>query len=120
MPLQSDPTVSYALTQGTRHLGRLLNKKDLLLDNPYNSYRFKGLPPGPISCPRLSCLEAVFYPSTTCYFYFVAARAPKDGHVFSEDYQTHQEFVRQWRQQSKTKTYNEEKGLNTTKIDLLP
>lgn len=67
--LQSDVTVQYAADQ----LGVPFN---LNLDSPYNTYRSKGLPPGPICSPGLDALTAVAHPSTTDYLYFIAG---KDG-----------------------------------------
>ncbi len=73
MPLQADPTVQYALG---RHVTRVLYR-DLEIDSPYNTYRRKGLPPGPIASPGLPSIEAALFPANVPYLYFVAAA---DGH----------------------------------------
>ncbi|MBI5324626.1 MAG: endolytic transglycosylase MltG [Ignavibacteriae bacterium] len=69
MPLQSDPTVLYALKI---HKERVLYK-DLEVDSPYNTYRHIGLPPGPINSPGLKAIEAALNPEVHDYLYFVAA-----------------------------------------------
>ena len=67
--LQFDPTVIYGV--GLRYTGTIY-KKDLLDENPYNSYRHKGLPPTPISTPSLGAIDAVMHPDVNNYIYFVA------------------------------------------------
>ncbi|MBX6333196.1 MAG: endolytic transglycosylase MltG [Gemmatimonadaceae bacterium] len=73
MPLQADPTVQYALGE---HHDRLLYK-DLEVQSPYNTYRNRGLPPGPIASPGRASIEAALYPASVPYLYFVA---DSDGH----------------------------------------
>ena len=68
MLLQADPTIQYIIPGKPR---RLYNK-DLEVDNPYNTYKYKGLPPGPINNPGLAALKAVLNPAETEYFYFVS------------------------------------------------
>tara|TARA_B100001029_G_C15040623_1_gene443345 strand:- start:439 stop:1464 length:1026 start_codon:yes stop_codon:yes gene_type:complete len=68
MLLQADPTIQYIVPGKPR---RLFNK-DLRIDNPYNTYMYKGLPPGPINNPGLSALKAAVEPAKTDYLYFVA------------------------------------------------
>jgi hypothetical protein len=78
MPLQSDPTAIYALTKGEIKddgmgpLGRRLLRKDLEIDSPYNTYKYPGLPPGPICNPGRESIAAVLNPETHNYVYFVA------------------------------------------------
>jgi UPF0755 protein len=82
--LGSDVTVIYA----ARQLGKGF---DTTLDSPYNTYRYKGLPPGPICSPGLSALQAVARPATTNYLYFLAG---KDGKTyFARDYAEHQRNI---------------------------
>lgn len=66
-PLQSDATVNYI--HGTTRLQPTL--KDIDVDSPYNTYRNKGLPPGPISSPSLMSLRAAIFPKSNPYFYFL-------------------------------------------------
>ena len=71
MALDADPSVIYAeLLQGT-YQGSL-HHDDLAVNSPYNTYRFPGLPPGPIGNPGRSALEAALHPETTKFLYFVA------------------------------------------------
>lgn len=83
MLLQTDPTVAYAHGE---HLDRTYYK-DLEIDDPYNTYKYKGIPPGPIATAGKSSIEAVIDPSNTKYLYFLAG---KDGvNHFSETYEEH-------------------------------
>jgi UPF0755 protein len=93
MPLQSDPTIIYALKLEDRYDGNL-RKADLELDSPYNTYRVPGIPPGPIASPGEAALDAVLHPADTPYLYFVARN---DGsHQFSATYAEHIAAVRQY------------------------
>jgi UPF0755 protein len=73
MLLQADPTVQYALG---KHVSRVLYK-DLTIDSPFNTYKYKGLPPGPIASPGRPSIEAALYPANVPYQFFVAY---PDGH----------------------------------------
>ncbi len=75
MPLQTDPTVLYALGE---HKDRVLYK-DLEVDSPYNTYQNVGLPPGPIANAGTVSMEAALHPDETDYLYFLAS---KDGKVY--------------------------------------
>ena len=87
MRLQADPTVQYA--HGT-HIARLLYK-DLEIDSPYNTYRYTGLPPGPIASPGRASIVAALNPASVPYRYFVAHL---DGHhEFHVDYASHERAV---------------------------
>lgn len=95
MPLQCDPTVIYAITQGEK-LSRPLLKDDLKIDSPYNTYKYKGLPIGPIACPGKASILAALSPEKTEALYFVANG--KGGHNFSNTLQQHNNSVQEWRQ----------------------
>lgn len=94
MPLQCDPTVIYALMQGEK-LDRPLLKADLQIASAYNTYKVKGLPPGPIACPGKASILAVLNPAPTQSLYFVANG--QGGHTFASNLNDHNVNVRQWR-----------------------
>ena len=99
MPLQCDPTVIYALTQGMGELGRNLTKADLQTPSPFNTYHSKGLPPSPIAHPGLSAIKATLRPTPTQNLYFVADG--KGGHVFASTLGAHQKNHALWRRINK-------------------
>ncbi len=82
-PLQADATLSYALKKG----GVNLTKKDKEADTPYNTYKFKGLPPAPISNPGIESLEAAANPLETSYWFYLSA--PSGETYFSETLKEH-------------------------------
>jgi UPF0755 protein len=85
IPLQADPTVQYALGE---HQARLLYAHiDSVADNPYNTYRHRGLPPGPIGSPSERGIDATLYPADVKYLYFVAR--PDGSHVFTSSLEEH-------------------------------
>ena len=90
MPLQCDPTVIYALQMDDEYNGTL-TLRDLHLNSPYNTYRYKGLPPGPIGNPGEVALAAAFHPADTDYLYFVANT--QGGHFFASTLAEHNENV---------------------------
>lgn len=93
MLLQIDATVIYGLGEGKEHMTRVLYS-DLEKDNPYNTYKNAGLPPGPIASPGRNSIEAALYPEDHDYFYYVLG---DDGHVFSKTYDEHQRNVNRYR-----------------------
>ena len=88
MKLQSDPTVIYALG---KDFDGDIKRKDLRIDNPYNTYRYKGLPPGPISIVSEESLEAALNPEETDFLYFVSMN--NGFHKFSKNLTEHNEAV---------------------------
>lgn len=94
MKLQTDPTVIFALTQGKSDLGRSLKRKDLLIDSPYNTYKYYGLPPEPICNPGKEAIFAAARPADTDYLYFVATG--DGGHNFSKSLSEHNKNVKNW------------------------
>lgn len=94
MKLQADPTVNYCFGY---KLKRIL-KRHLEVDNPYNTYKYEGLPPGPISCPPKSCLEAVLNPEKHNYLYFCADPSFNGSHRFAATYEEHMANARAFQQ----------------------
>ena len=93
MKLDADPTVIYPVTKGNP-LGRRILKSELDADNPYNTYRRAGLPPGPIANPGKASIEAVLHPAQTKALYFVADGT--GGHVFAETLAEQNANVAKW------------------------
>ena len=93
MPMQADPTVVYALQKARRYDGNI-RREDLGLDSPYNTYRYPGLPPGPIASPGKASLEAALLPADVPFLYFVSRN---DGsHVFAKTLADHNTNVRKF------------------------
>ena len=87
MMLQSDATIQYALDEHKEEF----SIEDTKLDSPYNTYQHEGLTPGPIGNPGLASIEAVLYPATTDYLYFVA---DSEGHNhYSVTYDEHLKVI---------------------------
>ena len=93
-PLQCDPTVAYALTLAGVYTGKL-DSAALHFASPYNTYRNKGLPPGPIANPGEAALRAALDPPPTEDFYFVANT--QGGHFFSKTLKEHNRNVARYR-----------------------
>jgi UPF0755 protein len=93
MGLQCDPTVIYALMLAGRYDGNI-RRDDLQIDSPYNTYRYSGLPPGPIAAPGEASLRAAANPADVPYIYFVSRG---DGsHVFSTTLDEHNRNVNEF------------------------
>ena len=96
MPLQCDPTVIYALERVGKFDGNL-RRDDLAFDSPYNTYRYPGLPPGPIAAPGKASLEAAAHPADADYLYFVSRN---DGsHAFARTLDEHNRNVQRYQVQ---------------------
>jgi UPF0755 protein len=93
MPLQADPTVIFAIQQTGTYTGNLRHD-DLMVDSPYNTYRYPGLPPGPIASPGRASLDAAVHPAESDALYFVSRN---DGsHVFAKTLDEHNRNVQQY------------------------
>ena len=93
MGMQADPTVVYALMKAGKYDGNI-RREDLNFDSPYNTYRYPGLPPGPIAAPGRASLEAALSPADVPYLYFVSRN---DGsHVFAATLKEHNANVYQY------------------------
>ncbi|MDX1592261.1 MAG: endolytic transglycosylase MltG, partial [Balneolaceae bacterium] len=90
MPLQADPTVLYALGERRRLLF-----EDYQYQHPYNTYLYRGLPPGPITNPDESSIDAVLNPEDHGYYYMVAT--PDGTHRFSRTFEEHRQASDEWR-----------------------
>jgi len=89
-PLQCDPTVQYAM-ELAGHAEKNVQPADLRLESPYNTYRYRGLPPGPIANPGEASLRAAMAPAQTDFLYFVAN--DRGGHFFSRTLEEHNRNV---------------------------
>ena len=96
MPLQTDPTVIYGITQGKGVLGRGLRRSELRAETPWNTYVINGLPPTPIANPGRASLMAAAQPVDSDYLFFVADGT--GGHAFAVTLAEHNENVARWRQ----------------------
>ena len=93
MAMQADPTVVYALVKAGTYDGNI-RKRDLSFDSPYNTYKYAGLPPGPIASPGRAALEAALAPADVDYLYFVSRN---DGsHAFAETLAKHNANVQEY------------------------
>jgi UPF0755 protein len=93
MPMQADPTVIYAMQKAGKYNGNI-RRDDLQIESRYNTYRYAGLPPGPIASPGLAALQAAIRPADVRYLYFVSRN---DGtHAFAETLAEHNRNVSKW------------------------
>lgn len=101
MRLQTDPTVIYAITDGSMDLKRRLTHADLRADHPFNTYTRKGLPPAPICNPGRDSILAVLKPMKTDEIYFVADGT--GGHTFSKTFRQHKRNIAAWKRARRQK-----------------
>lgn len=94
MALAADPSVIYAALLAGRYRGTIY-ASDLQFDSPYNTYKFPGLPPGPIANPGVASLQAAMHPAHTDFLYFVSDN--KGHHRFARDLQEHARNVAAYR-----------------------
>lgn len=106
MPLQADPTVIYAIKEQSGDFKQTIKRvlyKDLELDSPYNTYKYAGLPPGLITMPDISSIDAVLNYEKHDYYYFVADITNFGYHKFAKNLSQHnrnrEEYVRWINQQ---------------------
>src|SRR5208283_1016640 len=94
MPLAADPSVIYAALLAGRYRGTIY-QSDLQFDSPYNTYKYPGLPPGPIASPGAASLEAAMHPRKSEFFYFVSDN--NGHHRFSRSAAEHAKNVTAYR-----------------------
>lgn len=105
--LYADPTVIFALKRLGRWDGNI-RRPDLQVDSPYNTYRYPGLPPGPIASPGKASLLAALQPADVPYFYFVSRN---DGsHVFARTLVEHNRNVNEWQKRYWRERWARERG----------
>ena len=92
MLLQADPTVIFAIKEKTGNYDTVIKRvlyRDLELDSPFNTYKYKGVPPGPITMPDISSIEAVLNPEKHDFYYFVANVENFGYHIFARTLAQH-------------------------------
>jgi UPF0755 protein len=86
MKLEADPTVIYAMKKQSGDFDQVIKRvffKDLIIDSPYNTYKYAGLPPGPIAMPDITAIDAVLNPEKHNYIYFCASVTNFGYHEFA-------------------------------------
>ncbi|MFN2457566.1 MAG: endolytic transglycosylase MltG [Chitinophagaceae bacterium] len=95
MPLQADPTIKFALNNfGLKRI----YQGHLFVESPYNTYRNRGLPPGPICTPSKQTIDAVLNAFNTDYLYFVASSKFDGTHTFTTNYRDHLKMAKEYQQ----------------------
>jgi len=99
-PLQADPTIIFALKAklGNDMVIKRVFSKDLQIDSPYNTYKNTGLPPGPISMPDISSIEAVLNPASHDYYYMCASVTTFGTHEFAKTLDQHNRNAAKYQQ----------------------
>lgn len=108
-PLEADPTVIYAIKKVTGNYDTIIKRvlyRDLEMDSPYNTYKNRGVPPGPIAMPDISSIDAVLNPEKHDYFFFVADVSNFGYHMFAKSLAQHNRNKVQY-----TRWLNEQKVL---------
>jgi UPF0755 protein len=100
MKLQADPTIQYVIPGDWKRL----TYKDLEMDSPYNTYKYFGLPPGPINSPGEYAIRAALYPEKHNYLYFVADG--DGGHLFGKTLREHNNNVQKYRKLMRERNSN--------------
>lgn len=99
MLLQADPTVIFAKKKNENDFDQIIKRvlyKDLEIDSPYNTYKYAGIPPGPIAMPDISSIDAVLDPAKHDYYYFVADVTNFGYHKFAKTLQQHNTNKREY------------------------
>lgn len=107
IPLQADPTVVYAAKKQQNNFNMVIRRvlyKDLAIDSPYNTYKYKGLPPGPIITPNISTIDSVLNYKKHDYIFFIANVNNPGTHIFTKTLKEHEnerkKYIR-WLNQNK-------------------
>jgi UPF0755 protein len=96
--LQVDATIQYILLNKTGSYKDRVLYEDLEIDDPYNTYLYEGLPPGPICCPGEASIKAAVNPDDTSYLYYVAKGDGSGGHAFAKTFKEHQANIKKYSQ----------------------
>ena len=99
IPLQADPTIIYAIREKSNDFDQEIKRvlyKDLEIDSPYNTYKYAGLPPGPIAMPDISSIDAVLNYERHDYLYFVVDTDNFGYHVFAKSLAQHNRNKRKY------------------------
>ena len=107
--LQADPTAIYGVKEQIDRYDTIIKRvlyKHIEVDSPYNTYKYLGLPPGPITMPDISSIEAVLNPEKHQFYFFVADNERPGYHIFAKTYQQHlrnrEQYIR-WLQENNIK-----------------
>jgi len=96
--LQVDASIQYILLKNTGSYKERVLYADLEIDDPYNTYLYEGLPPGPICCPGEASIKAAVNPDDTPYYYYVAKGDGTGGHAFAKTFKEHQANINKYSQ----------------------